>query len=57
MIVVRFNFGRMVATFETINDLHRWMLNAELNEPFMYTIHGHGGETSFEKYRNQFLNK
>jgi hypothetical protein len=55
MITIRFNFCRMVASFDSIQDLDRWVLNSDLNEPFMYTIHGHGGEVNFEKYRNQLL--
>ena len=50
-ITVRFNFGRMVATFYTVEELNGWLLKADLNEEFMYTIHGHGCEINLEKYK------
>jgi hypothetical protein len=55
MITIRFNFGRMVAVFDTVDELKNWVINSDLPEPFMFTIHGHGGEVDYEKYRKSLL--
>ena len=51
MITIRFNFRRMVATFDTVEDLNIWVSDCHLNQEFMYTIHGHNGEQNLEKYK------
>jgi hypothetical protein len=40
MITVRFNHRRYVASFDSIKDLNRWLLGADLHQAFMYTLHG-----------------
>lgn len=50
-IYVRFNYGRMVAAFSNVEDLKNWVKKSDLYQPFMYTIHGHGGETDLVKYK------
>lgn len=52
-IVIRYNFGRMVAVFSNKKDLDNWVKNSELYQPFMYTIHGHNGEVALEKYKKK----
>ena len=50
-ITIRFNYRRMVAVFESIEDLNNWLKKSDLYQEFMYTIHGHGGETDLQKYK------
>jgi hypothetical protein len=57
MICIRFNFGRLVAHFDTIDDLDNWVLNADLYQPFMYTVHGITQTNCLEKYKKYITNK
>lgn len=51
-ITIRYNFGRMIATFDSIENMNRWIrfYFDSFFHPYMYTIHGHGGEQNLEKY-------
>ena len=55
MITIRFNFRRYVASFDTLNDLNNWLRGSDLYQGFMYTIHGHNGETNLEKYKKSLV--
>jgi hypothetical protein len=51
-ITIRFNYGRMVATFDNQDGLNQWInsYGSEIHQPFMYTIHGMGDVKCLEKY-------
>lgn len=46
----------MVATFDDKETMDKWILNCDLNEEYMYTIHGLNEVTDIEKYK-KILNK
>lgn len=51
-VTIRFNHGRMVATFDNQKDLDKWLrfYGNDFKEPFMYTIHGLGEVKCVDKY-------
>lgn len=50
-VKIRFNYGRVVAVLNK-EDLNQWVLNSDLHQPFMYTIHGIGAVTDVDRYIN-----
>jgi hypothetical protein len=53
-ITIRFNGGRYVASFDTIEDLTNWVRNSDLYQPFMYTIHGMGEIIDLDKFKKKY---
>ena len=54
---IRFNHGRVVATFDDKDTMDNWIKNSDLYQPFMYTIHGLGEVRNLEKYKDQLLSE
>lgn len=49
-VFIRFNYVRLVAHFDSVADLNNWVLNCELPEPYMCTIHIGGDVFVLDKY-------
>ena len=54
-IKVRFNYGRVIATFDNREALDAWVLDADLHDPYMYTIHGIGEVTDVMRLKKTLI--